>query len=179
MADSDEEFMLKSSRINWLNIPKTISPLYYRNRNILDVEPSHVRRINIAGEFGVYGVERSSTQNWSCVGSEEMVPDFDAISSLLVVMSDFRAESIEAHNPKSLDDYGLSSPFATVTLGLRGEDNIQKSLLLGKKPDGNEFYAMVRGQDLVFIVSEGMVVPLLVPICVSSNPADLSVIEVD
>jgi len=179
MVDSDEIFMVQLSGINWLNGQEALSPLSYRNRSILDIEPSHVRRIDVATSSGVSGVERSSTQNWSCVGCEGMVPDLGAIRLLLVVMSDFRAEGIEVHNPKSLDKYGLSTPFATVTLGLQGEDNIQKSLLLGKKADGDELYAMVRGQDLVFVVSKDIIEPLLAPISVAGKSADSPVVGVD
>ncbi len=172
MGDGNEVFMVQVGAVDWLNRQGTVSPLYYRDRSMLTVKPQNVRRIDVSASSGVYGVERSSTQDWSCVGSEQMVPNLDAIRALMGVMVDLRAVRIEAHNPKSLESYGLAAPFATVTLGLRGEDNIQKTLLLGKQADDELFYAMLRGQDLVFLVSNELVSTLLVPICIDVDSGE-------
>ncbi len=179
MADRDEVFVVQVAGVDWLHRQETVSALSYRDRSMLKVNPGHVRRIEISKSSGLYGVERSSTQNWSCVVNKEQIPDIAAIRALLIVTSDLRAVSIEVHNPEGLDVYGLEAPFASITLGLQGEDNIQKSILLGKQSDDGRYYAMVRGQDIVFMVSKDVASKLLAMICVAGDDSKGNVAEVD
>lgn len=177
MADRDEVFMLKASDVDWLQRQKTMSPLFYRNRCMLKVDPKNVSRIDVTTPSETYDVDRISTQNWSCVVNQQSIPDLYAIRNILILTSNLRAVSIVEHNPESLEKYGLDSLFSTVTLGLRGEGNIQKSILIGKQSDEGLYYAMIRGQDIVFMISKDMVSKLLATICIASDSAGAAIEE--
>jgi hypothetical protein len=167
MEGKDEVFTIAVSDMDWLRRSQGVSPLQYRDRTMLAVKPAHVRRINISTPVGEYGVELSDKQRWVCSGQQKLQVETNSIVRLLTVVANVRAVSIEEHNPKSLDKYGLDAPAATVTVGLHGEDNIQKSIILGKPDAGRQYYAMVRGQDLVFQVSSDVADAFTSPLCVA------------
>jgi len=167
MDGKDEVFAVAVADMDWLRQPQGVAPLYYRDRTMLAVKPEHVQRISVSTASGECGVERNSEQKWICIGQQKMPAEVDSVKTLLTVISNIRAESIEEHNPKSLKKYGLDAPAVTVTIGLQGEDNIQKSIMLGKPGSSSQHYAMVRGQDLVFPVSSDLAAVFSAPLCVA------------
>jgi hypothetical protein len=56
-------------------------------------------------------------------------------------------------DPADLSPYGLDEPTAALTIDLDPDFGVSKTLLLGEATDGG-VYAMIRGQDLVAVVSE-------------------------
>jgi len=177
MAGRDEVFTIKTSSLNKLVNKKGISPLGYRERTMLTLKPEHIQRINVVTLAGEYGVEfDAAKKGWICCGVPSMQADVDAIVKVADLISNIRAEVITEFNPKDLAQYGLAAPLATLTVGLQGEDNIQKSILLGCSPDEKASYAMVRGQDLVFPVSKSFVDALTAPLCISV-PQETNTVE--
>ncbi len=164
MAGDDEIFTLETSQVEWLR-SDSVTPLGYRERTMFALSPSAIRRVSIATVTGEQGVERNSDGNWVCMGAElpRLLPD--ALEDLLQTAIRVRATQIIAHNPKSLDVYGLEVPRVTITFGLQGEDGIQKSILLGKPDDKGRVFAMVRGQDVVFLISDALAKLLSAPLC--------------
>ena len=60
-------------------------------------------------------------------------------------------------NPDDLSKYGLDKPVEVLTIGLSGGEGIRKSLMIGGEAASGGRYAVVQGQDVVFVLSEGIV----------------------
>ena len=74
-------------------------------------------------------------------------------------------------NPAQLAAYGLEKPACVLTLGLTGESGLEKSLLLGASAGEDGVYAMIRGEDVVFVVAEAMSSLLRRPLHAPAAPA--------
>ena len=64
-----------------------------------------------------------------------------------------RARRYVAERPPDLSIYGLDPPEVTLTLGLRDEAGISKTLFVGRSGEHGTF-AMIRGRDMVFTVDD-------------------------
>ena len=111
---------------------------------------------------------RDSNGEWT-VDDEVAVAREDAVNDVLLLCANLRGEDIAAVSAGDLGLYGLDTPSASLTLGLTGESGIQKTLLFGNKPNADTVYAMVRGQDVRFVLPVE-VVDLLMRELVSTPP---------
>ena len=166
LKDSEEIFTLDAVFTDWLTDSNTVSPLHYCDRVMLTIVPGHVQRITVANADGEHSVERADGGKWSCVGDKSSKPESDTIEQLLKLIKEIRAIDIKEHAPESLSKYGLDLPVVTLTLKLEGEENVQKSILLGGEASSASRYAMVRGRDIVFTVPELLSDVLMRPLCV-------------
>ena len=80
----------------------------------------------------------------------------EVIADILFFAANLRAVRVEALNPASLEPYGLDGGGTVLTLGLMGETGIQKSIVLGRPAPPDGVYAMVKGQDVVFVLSSAV-----------------------
>jgi hypothetical protein len=127
-------------------------PLAYRVRQVLALDPENVVRITAAREGIKQVVERDTDGKWRVVHPAGREANAEGICDVLVAIANLRATRIESHNPATTAAFGMAEPYATVTFGLSGEEGIQKTLVLGRKAAGGGRYAMVRGQDVVFVL---------------------------
>jgi hypothetical protein len=177
MEGRDEIFSIEMNPLQWLNAD-AVNPLGYRERTMLALGASSIRRISQITTTGEHGVERDNDGSWTCMGAEQQRLLPDALEHVLEAIARVRATQIVAHNPKSLDVYGLDVPRVTVTFGLQGEDGILKSILLGKADEKGQVFAMVRGQDVVFLIADTFAKRLSNPLCVPhASDADDSVVH--
>ena len=68
-------------------------------------------------------------------------------------LNDLRVERYVAFNPASLRQYGLDLPQTSLTVSLSDTNVIGRMVLLGAKAEDGRF-AMIQGQNIVFVVSE-------------------------
>jgi hypothetical protein len=129
-------------------------PLAYRDRTMLAVPRDKVMRISLSRPGPPQTVARSADGAWTAAEPPSGSADEDAIEEVLLHVSNLRAVWIEAHNPADLQGFGLASPHTSLTLGLSGEEGIQKTLRFGSRAGGAYRYAMVQGQDVVFTLAE-------------------------
>jgi len=86
---------------------------------------------------------------------------FATLDGKLQILRDLRCRDYVPQEDDSEADYGLKNPRAVLSLVLRGESGIGKSVLVGESlPDGSA-YAAIRGQDGVFILAADVVRILL------------------
>ena len=170
MGSRDEVFLISVEAFSCLG-DECINPLLYRDRTMLALPAKSVRGISVLNMAGDQGVIRDEEGMWSCVGTGQMTPALGIIKQILFAVANVRAVRIETHNPKSLEPYGLDAPVATVTFGLQGDDAIQKSLLIGGADAAGRIYAMVRGQDVVFLIPETLVALFAHPLCIPQTRA--------
>lgn len=129
-----------------------LNPLAYRERTMLAVPPDEIQRLSLEKEGHGQAVLRDGRGGWGAESGSNSVSSA-AIADLLLLASNLRALRAEAQVPVLRSNFGFDPPVAVLTLGLKGELGIQKSILLGAPSRGDGVYAMVKGQDVVFAIS--------------------------
>lgn len=145
-------------------------PLFYRDREVVSLDPADIVRIAVSRDGAEQAVVRAADDRFEAAAGAAGRPDQDAIKDLLMTVSRLRAAAFAADNPEDLGVYGLDAPGASLTLGLKGESGIGKTLLFGDAAPGGGVYAMVRGQDVVFIVDEAARGRLLKDLLTAETP---------
>ena len=135
------------------------SPEDFRSREILRIDPAHVRRIvRITGKGAdtmavVYDRERKA---WNVEGgAADVRVEAGGIESVLSAINPLVASRIEKLKVPAadLDDYGLDMPFLTVAVDQDVDDSVRRNIIIGKKTKGGRF-ATVGSSDAVFVMSE-------------------------
>lgn len=142
---------------------KTVSsdPLFYRDREVLNLDPEDVLKITVARDGQEISAERASAGEFQLVGAGDRAIDLEAIRDLLMTACHLVVSGFVADTPEKLSDYGLDKPRAVLTLGLKGEAGLGKAILFGAEAGGEGVYAMLRGQDVVFVLSNSVRTKLL------------------
>jgi hypothetical protein len=97
---------------------------------------------------------RTAGGNWQPAGTmTNAAVAQDVVNDVLYFISNLRALRADVHNPEALAPYGLDPGVCTLTLGLMGSTGIQKTLVIGSEAHAEAVYTMVKGQDVVFVVS--------------------------
>ncbi len=139
-----------------------IDPLVYMDRMMLAVSPPEVKRISLLknGKEQVVVLDTKGVWSVSAVSSTNAPSNVEykillqSIEDVLINSANLRAIRIEEHNPEDLAKYGLDKPSALLTLGLASDEGIQKSVMLGGRSGVDGRYAMVQGQDVVFVLKK-------------------------
>jgi hypothetical protein len=95
----------------------------------------------------------------------------ESLANLLFHVANLRALRIASHNPEGLERYGLDQNAVVLTLGLSGEEGIQKNLRMGFRAGTEGVYAMIQGQDVVFVMDDGIFRNLTMPLVQMKIPA--------
>jgi hypothetical protein len=132
-------------------------PLFYLDRTMLTVAPDRVRRITLARGGAEQTVARLEAGTWAAVNPPTNDVNRAAVEDVLFLAANLRAARVEARNPRSLAGYGLECPQTVLTLVMSGGDGIQKSVFLGLAAGADGHYAIVQGQDVVFVLPRGTV----------------------
>ncbi len=128
-------------------------PLLYRDRTVLALDPSAVCRIRIAWDGGVQAVERDAGSGaWMSVGPGRVAANEPAVDAVLGLVSYLKAVRFELSGSAGPEAFGLPEGCLSLTLGLTGEEGIQKTLVFGDLAGRSEVYAAVQGQDSVFVL---------------------------
>ena len=153
----------------------TVLPLAFVDRTILAVAPERVQRITLRDTSRDTSreqiLERDAEGVWRVVQPAGGHPDAKALSDILFGVSNLRAERVADQNPKLLSRYGLDAAAQSLTIGLSGGEAIQKIILLGVPADARGRYAMVQGQDVVFVLHQATVDTLMRGIVVPAQKA--------
>lgn len=129
------------------------APLLYRDRTMLAVPRASVKKISIIGDGREQSALLGEDGTWRCASDPTNRVLASVVEDILFRVSNLRAIRIDCQNPRSLAAYGLDGSGITLTLGLRGEEGIQKSVILGFKAQTDGRYAMVRGSDVVYVLA--------------------------
>lgn len=140
----------------------TADPLLFRDREVLRIRPDDVYSIARIADGTTQRVERADTGAFSASASG-VTADAIAIARQLAALSGLRAQSLVNGAATNPAEYGLQAPAVSVTLGLRGEAGLAKTLLFGRAtPEG--VFGLVRGQDLVFLLDPRLAEALQAPL---------------
>ncbi|HNR94558.1 MAG TPA: DUF4340 domain-containing protein [Kiritimatiellia bacterium] len=129
----------------------SLDRLFYRNREVLTTDPARIRSITLKGAGREETLQMDSvTGKFAPVRPRQDKPDELAVQKVLVSVSRLVAGRFVAEDPADLNRYGLAPPADELTIGLAGQDGISKTLMLGNESEDGGFYAMIKGQDIIF-----------------------------
>ena len=111
-----------------------------------------VRRADGTGEAVQRGV--GAEAGWRPT-EEARELDTDAFESFLAKINLLVTERIERPVAAQDDPYAFGAPWLEITLDVDAADAIRKTLVIGGEASGGGRYAMIRGQDVVFVLGQG------------------------
>ena len=135
-----------------------LSELDYRSRTVLTVAPDQI----LALTFTVGGattelVRADVSQSFDVRKPVGGVLDDAALQAILRALAQLQVEQFVVKDPESLGRFGLDQPAVSIWMGLTGEGGLARTLLIGRQNADGNYYAMIRGQDVVFELSSVMV----------------------
>jgi hypothetical protein len=160
-AERDELVALAGPDVAWLAASGT-DPLHYRDRTVLALAPETVWRLSRQVGKSVQVVERVNGGGaWQVAEAGRGSVATQTVHAVLLRAANLRALRIECRGPDSLAPFGLDDSAVALTFGLRGDAGIRKTLLLGFLSLTDGIYAMIRGQDVVFVLDRSQVEDLM------------------
>jgi len=127
------------------------NPLFFRNRTVLQIDPSQIEKI--IQKAGEKELSIQNTENTFAAVDRTQRMDSAAFIELTSELVTLNTKRYIAFNPDSLEPYGLSKPPFRLTIALSGTNTLGRVVLLGDAADGGRF-AMVQGQDIVFVLAD-------------------------
>jgi hypothetical protein len=144
--DSDPSLYITAAGI----LPDAFAdPLFYRNRTVLQIEPDSISAVSLTTGDAEYRVEKLDGQFAAPVRTQK--PDLAALNELTAELSALRTGRYVVYNPDSLAPYGLDQPAARLSISLNRTNLLGQVVLLGS-PAGTGRYAMLQGQNIVFVL---------------------------
>ncbi|MFA6174244.1 MAG: DUF4340 domain-containing protein [Kiritimatiellales bacterium] len=129
-----------------------IDPLFYRSRTVLEVNPSLIQKITVQSGGTELSVQKTDNGVFAASQTSRQV-NAEALTDLMWTLNELRTERYVDFNPVSLKPYGLDQPQTALTVTLSDTNAIGRMVLLGSKTENGRF-AMIQGQNIVFVVSE-------------------------
>jgi hypothetical protein len=129
-----------------------VDPLFYRSRTVLEVNPMQIQKITAQNGSIEHSAQKTEDGSFS-TGEPERQISSKGLTDIMWALNDLRASRYVDYNPVSLKPYGLDLPQTTVTVTLSDTNGIGRIVLLGGKAEDGRF-AMIQGQNIVFVVSE-------------------------
>lgn len=127
-------------------------PLFYRDRTVLGVNPAQIENISVKTGLKEQSVRKTESGTFAADLPGQQL-NTKTLTDLMQTLNQLRAERYVDYNPDSLQPYGLETPQATVMITLSDTNSIGHIVLLGDKSEDGRF-AMIQGQNIVFVVSD-------------------------
>lgn len=128
-----------------------------RDKTILDVDPAAIKQAVFSltdattGAVSTFTLTQTDNQ-WKITAPKEFKADAAKMASLLSAVKSASIKEFIAETPQDLSQYGLDKPATVLTLVV-GEDNAQKTLLIGKTDEAKGgIYAKHQAADNVFLI---------------------------
>jgi len=147
--------LTNSTGEEWMN------PLLYCDRNVLQLDMALINTICLSKNGTDQTIRRDDSGPWQPILPTSGTVKTDIVDSILVSISNLNALRIESRGNDSLASYGLDDSTARLTVGLSGNKDIRKTLIFGFLAGTDGVYAMIQGQDLVFVLPRKLAGTLL------------------
>lgn len=129
-----------------------VDPLFYRNRRVLEINPAQIQKITVQHGNTETSVQKTEAGTFTA-GRPGREVRAKALTDLMWALTDLTSERYVDYNPSDLKLYGLDQPQTVLTVALTDTNTVGRMVLLGGKTDDGCF-AMIQGQNIVFVVSE-------------------------
>lgn len=157
---SDENRVVKIKSELFNRIEKGVLP--FRKKSILDISRAAVTRCVIE-KGGVKVIcEQEKPDVWNIIGEQtQKLEDTAGLTAILDKVGRLVVKEFIAENPSDLTSYGLDKPTDRVEISyIQDNQPATKTLLIGKKTKDGDYYGMIEGEGLVFLLSAETVEPL-------------------
>lgn len=155
-TDEDEVYQLSASAVTTISL----NPMMYRDSAILSFDPVAVIKIVLRKENKEQIAVRDESGRWKAGSPAPVQLNPKVIDELLANTARLRVIRFESDGGVA-GIYGLQPASKTLTLNLSGKEGISKTLLLGENSEDGGVYAMLQGQDFVFVLNKVLVESLL------------------
>jgi hypothetical protein len=129
-----------------------VDPLFYRSRTVLEINPALIQKITAQNRGAEQSVLKMDAGTFASSLPDRHV-NANALTDVMWALNELRAERYVDFNPVSLKPYELDPPQSALTVTLSDTNVIGRMVLLGGKT-GDGRFAMIQGQNIVFVVSE-------------------------
>ncbi|MCC7300756.1 MAG: DUF4340 domain-containing protein, partial [Verrucomicrobia bacterium] len=147
-----------------------VDPLFYRSRTVLEINPVQIQKITARNGAIERSVQKTDTGVFAS-GEPDRQVSAKALTDMMWVLNDLHAKRYVDYNPVSLKPYGLDVPQTTLTVTLSDTNVIGRIVLLGNKTEDGRF-AMIQGQNIVFVMSNEAAQTLTCELTVPIEKAD-------
>ncbi len=127
-------------------------PLFYRSRTVLEVSPALIQKITVLSGGTEQSVQKTESGTFTS-GQPDRQVSAKALTDMMWALNELHAGRYVDFNPASLKPYGLDQPQTSLTVSLSDTNVVGRMVLLGNKTENGRF-AMIQGQNIVFVVSE-------------------------
>ena len=127
-----------------------LDPLYYRDRRFLDLPPDTVRSVKVIRGAVTQEVTRAES---GAFAAGRLRADEDLARDILAAVNPLTVHEYVVRDTADLARFGLAVPTSQLTLGLRGQAGLERTLLLGGPAGGGGVYATVRGEDVIAVIT--------------------------
>ncbi len=129
-----------------------VEPLFYRSRLVLEVNPAQIQKITVKTGKTEQSVLKAEDGTFTADAPTHQV-SAKALTDIMWALNDLHADRYVDYNPVSLKPYGLDVPQTALTVTLSDTNVVGRIVLLGSKTENGRF-AMIQGQNIVFVVSD-------------------------
>lgn len=148
-------FRIPAAVLDWLG-PDPVDPLAYRDRQMLAVAPDAVNRVSLVRGAAEQTVVRGPSGAWEAVSPPGRAVNTEAVAGVLGALVSLRALRIEYRGPGNPAAYGFDGTATTLAVGISSGEGIRKTLVLGYRAGTDGRFAMVQGQDVIFVLEKGL-----------------------
>jgi hypothetical protein len=127
-------------------------PLFYRSLTVLEVNPVLIEKITLQSSGTEQSVRKTETGTFASGQPDRQVSP-KALTDIMWALNELQAGYYIDFNPVSLKPYGLDLPQASLTVTLSDTNVVGRMVLLGN-PTKDGRFAMIQGQNIVFVISE-------------------------
>lgn len=145
-------------------------PLPYRSRMMLEFDPATVLRVELVKGVQTQAVERAAAGAFVPVNAPAATVPAARVQMQLEMMARLRALELVPAEGADLSAFGLEPPTASWTLAFSGASAVVKTLLLGRAGESG-VYAMVRGQNVLFLLDPAVAALLKEDLLAGPPPA--------
>jgi hypothetical protein len=157
-----------------------LDPLAYRDPVVLALDSEDVTGIRVQHNGVEQAVEKDASGSFQPVPPTTGPVDEETVKDLLMVLNRLVAAKFIEADPKDLSAYGLNGQASVISLSLKGKTGLGKTLALGNPlPAGSGRYALIKGQDVVFIMDEDSSSKLLRHLCPTTNESQKVSVELN
>jgi len=146
-------------RTNIQKIPDPIiNPLEFKDKTVLQINLKQLKKLKVKQKTGkIYAIERQKDETFLPVDVEKPLQiDTRILNNILATLKNLKTIQYVAYDQQDLAKYGLDKPFLSIYIGLNTTNQLGRVLLIGNKTEKG-YFAMIKGRDVVFLISDDVV----------------------
>lgn len=132
----------------------SLNPLHYRDPEVLALNSNTIKKITRLIGTNEQTVIRNEEAGFVASDRTGFQVDPSSVRHLLRSVTGLKVREYIADADQDLSIFGLDTPRMSLRFGLSGESGIGKTIVVGRKAGESGVYAMIQGQDAVFVLDD-------------------------